>query len=142
MLVRLQDTPISVDELLAAVQSRANGAVALFLGTVRDHNRGRRVERLEYHAWAEMAESELRRLAARACERHAVSQVALAHRTGRLEIGEVSVAVAVGAAHRAAALDACRFLIDELKRSVPIWKKERFEGGEVWIEGAGETPAD
>lgn len=134
MLLRLQSEPISTDELLEAVRGDRNGAVALFLGTVRDHNRGRSVEYLEYHAYEEMAQEQLRRLADQAGERWDFGSVAVAHRTGRLGIGEISVAVAVGAPHRADALAACKFLIDELKRSVPIWKKEVFDGGEVWIE--------
>ena len=87
-----------------------------------------------------MAESEMARIEANALEKFDVTAVAIVHRTGKLEIGEASVAVAVASAHRAAALDACRFVIDALKRTVPIWKKEIFSGGEVWIEGPGETP--
>jgi molybdopterin synthase catalytic subunit len=136
-VVRLQRGEIRVEELLAALGSERDGAVALFLGTVRAHNRGRRVLHLEYEAYTEMAESEMTKLAREAERRFDVSSVSLVHRTGRLEIGEPSVAVVVAAPHRAAAFDACRFVIDELKRTVPIWKKEAFEGGEVWIEGPG-----
>jgi molybdopterin synthase catalytic subunit len=140
-VIRLQSGEIRVDEVLAAVGAERDGAVALFLGIVRDHSRGRRVLHLEYEAYPEMAESEMAALAAAAERRFEISAVALVHRTGRLEIGEVSVAAAVAAPHRSAAFDACRFVIDTLKRTVPIWKKEVFEGGEVWIEGAGETQA-
>ena len=140
MLLRLQSDPISVDALLAAVRDPAHGALALFLGVVRDHNRGRRVDHLEYHAYEQMAEDELRRLAEEATAKFGIGALGIVHRTGRLEIGDASVAVAVGAAHRADAIDACRFLIDELKRRAPIWKKEVFDGGEVWIEGEGESP--
>jgi molybdopterin synthase catalytic subunit len=136
-VIRLQRGEIDVGELLAAVGSDRDGAVALFLGTVRAHSRGRRVLHLEYEAYAEMAESEMTKLVREAERRFDVSAVSLVHRTGRLEIGEPSVAVAVAAPHRAGAFDACRFVIDELKRTVPIWKKEAFEGGEVWIEGPG-----
>jgi molybdopterin synthase catalytic subunit len=132
---------ISLDALVAQVRGDGDGAVALFAGTVRDTNRGRRVIRLEYEAWPEMARDEMLRIAAEAGQRFALSAVGLAHRTGALAIGETSVAVAVSAPHRQAALEACRWLIDELKRRVPIWKKQLFEGGEVWIEGAGESPA-
>jgi len=140
-VIRLQDEKIRVEELLEAVGSDADGAVALFLGVVRDKNRGRRVLYLEYVAYAEMAEAEMSELVRQARERFEISAVALVHRTGKLEIGEASVGLAVAAPHRAAAFDACRFVIDTLKRTVPIWKKEFFEGGEVWIEGAGETQA-
>ncbi len=136
-MIGLQADPIRVERLLAAVSGDDCGAVALFLGTVREHNAGRRVQHLEYHAYEEMAVAELEKLALGVSERFAVSRVALVHRTGRLAVGEISVAVAVAAAHRQAAIDACRWTIDTLKRTVPIWKKEFFEGGEVWIEGAG-----
>jgi molybdopterin synthase catalytic subunit len=133
-VVRLQQEPIRVEEILNAVAAPSAGALALFLGTVRNENRGRSVTHLEYHAYDAMAEAEMARLVERASVSHSVARVAIVHRTGRLEIGEVSVAVAVAAAHRAAALDACRFVIDELKRTVPIWKREFYEGGSVWIE--------
>ena len=140
-VIRLQTEAIRVEELLEAVGSGADGAVALFLGVVRDNNRGRRVLHLEYEAYAEMAETEMNELVRQAEQRFEISAVALVHRTGRLEIGEASVALAVAAPHRGAAFDACRFVIDTLKRTVPIWKREFFEGGDVWIEGAGETQA-
>jgi len=138
-MIRLQSESIRVERLLEAVGGDQNGAVTLFLGTVRDHNRGRRVLYLEYEAYAEMAEAEMARLAEEASSRFEITSVAVVHRTGRLEIGEASVAVAVSAPHRGAALDACRYVIDALKERVPIWKREVFEGGEVWIEGGGET---
>jgi molybdopterin synthase catalytic subunit len=140
--VTLGREPIRLDRLMAEVRGDGDGAVALFAGTVRESNRGRRVIRLEYEAWPEMAQAEMQRIAAEAGRRWQLSAIGLAHRTGALAIGETSVAIAVAAPHRAAALEACRWLIDELKQRVPIWKKEVFEGGEVWIEGAGESPAD
>jgi molybdopterin synthase catalytic subunit len=94
---------------------------------------------LEYHAYPEMAESEMERLRRQTIESYAVSEVAIVHRTGRLEIGDASVAIVVAAPHRAEAFEACRHAIDTLKKTVPIWKKEFFEGGEVWIEGTGTT---
>src|SRR6185295_18110697 len=139
-MIRLQVEAIRVEELVAHVSSGEDGASALFLGTVRVRNRGRRVLWLEYEAFEEMARSEMERIERAAIEHHGASAVALVHRTGRLEISEISVGVAVAAPHRAEALEACRFAIDTLKRSVPIWKKEVFEGGQVWIEGAGESP--
>jgi len=134
-VIRVQNDPIAVEELIEAVRGDGSGAVALFLGTVRDENAGRRVTHLEYEAYGELAEKEMRRIADRARETYGVDAVAIVHRTGRLEIGEASVAIAVASAHRTEALVACRFAIDTLKGTVPIWKKEHFEGGSVWIEG-------
>lgn len=134
-MIRLQTEPIRIESLVEAVRGDGDGAVALFVGTVRDANAGRRVRFLEYEAYGPLAEKELGRLAARARDRFGVASIAIVHRTGRLEIGEASVAIAVASAHRAEALDACRFVIDTLKRTVPIWKREHFEGGSVWIEG-------
>ena len=136
-MIRLQDDPIRPEELLAAVRGDADGAVMLFIGTVRDRSRERQVIRLHYDAYPEMAGKELGHLRARALESYDISDVAIVHRLGRLEIGEVSVAVAVSAPHRAAAFEACRWIMDTLKRTVPIWKKEIFEGGEAWVEGPG-----
>jgi len=136
-MVRLQREPIRVEDLVAEARGDADGAVALFLGTVRDHNTGRRVVGLEYFAYPEMAEREMTRIADEAIRRFGVSRIAIVHRLGSLDIGEVSVAIAVASAHRAQALDACRFVIDTLKDRVPIWKKEHFEGGAAWVEGGG-----
>ena len=134
-MIRLQQEPIQSDALIAAVRSDRDGAVLLFLGTVRDNNIGRNVLYLEYHAYSEMAVSELRRLVAEAQKKFDVGRIAVVHREGRVEIGEVSVAIAVASPHRAEGLDACRYVIDTLKKTVPIWKKEFFEGGDSWIEG-------
>lgn len=138
--VRLQQEPIAVEPLIREVLKNRHGAVSVFLGTVRDHNAGRRVRYLEYEAYAGMAEREMGRIRERALERFEIDDLVLVHRTGRLEIGEASVAVVAVSAHRAPAMEACRFAIDALKDSVPIWKKEFFEGGEAWIEGAGRPP--
>jgi molybdopterin synthase catalytic subunit len=140
-MVRIQSDPIRSESLVERVRTDGDGAVALFLGTVRNRNRGRKVTYLVYEAYDGMAESEMARIESEARERFEVAGIAIVHRTGRLEIGEASVGVAVAAAHRGPALEACRFVIDALKRTVPIWKKEVFEGGEAWIEGPGETPA-
>ena len=136
-MVRLQREPIDVTALIAASRADGDGAVAVFLGSVRATNAGQTVLFLEYEAYAGMAEREMERIERDALARFPVSRVALAHRIGRLEVGEISVAVAVAAPHRAAAMDACRFVIDTVKASVPIWKREHFEGGVVWIEGQG-----
>ena len=140
-VIRLQSEPIRIDELIGAVSGETVGAIASFVGTVRNHNLGRRVERLEYHAYPEMALAELHKISDTARRRFGIVSVAVVHRVGPLQIGDAAVAIAVGSAHRDAGLQACRFVIDSLKRSVPIWKKEFFEGGEEWIEGPG-SPAE
>ncbi len=134
-MVLVQRGPIDGQALIRSVRTDGDGAVALFLGTVRDHNEGRKVTGLEYSAYEEMALQELRRVRDQALEQFEITRAAVVHRLGALEIGATSVAVAVAAPHRAAAFEACRFMIDTLKRTVPIWKKETFEDGEVWIEG-------
>ena len=133
----LSDRPLDVGAVVARVSGPGIGGIVTFLGAVRDRARGREIEHLEYEAYAGMAEREMERIVADAIARFGVTRVAIVHRVGRLEIGEISVAIAVAAPHRAAAMDACRFVIDTLKASVPIWKREHFDGGEVWIEGAG-----
>ncbi len=112
-----------------------DGAVAVFEGIVRNQTRGRRTLYLDYEAYEEMALKKMEELAAEALGRFAVRDVAMVHRLGRLEIGETSVLIVVASGHRAAAFDACRWLIDTLKRTVPIWKKEHFEDGAVWADG-------
>jgi molybdopterin synthase catalytic subunit len=119
---------------LSAV-SPEDGALALFVGVVRNHNAGRPVLHLEYEGYEEMALSEMETIAAEARSRFSVSDVQIVHRLGRMEIGEASVAVAVSSPHRAQAFEACRFAIDTLKRRVPIWKKEFYADGQVWLEG-------
>jgi len=125
--------PIDVEELEHQVANPAAGAIVTFAGTTRRDNVGRRVLRLEYEAYEQMALSEMRKLAREAGDRWPIVRIAIRHRIGRVDIGETSVAIAVAAAHRAEAFEACRFAIDRLKEVVPIWKKEYFEGGEVWI---------
>ena len=112
-----------------------DGAVLAFEGVVRNQTRGRKTMYLEYEAYEEMALAQLEKLAAEALEKFQVRDVAIVHRLGRLEIGETSVLIAVASAHRAAAFEACHWLIDTLKRTVPIWKKEFFEDGAVWADG-------
>ena len=124
---------IDVAALERAVASPAAGAIVTFGGTTRDSNVGRRVIRLEYEAYEPMALSEMRKLAQAAGERWKIVRIAIQHRVGIVEIGQTSVAIAVAAAHRAEAFEACRFAIDRLKEIVPIWKKEYFEGGEIWV---------
>lgn len=131
--VTIGRAPIDIGALERAVADPRAGAIVTFAGTTRADNAGRRVIRLEYEAYEPMALSEMRRLARQAGERWQIVRIAIAHRIGLVDIGETSVAIAVSAAHRAEAFEACRFAIDRLKEVVPIWKKEYFEGGEVWI---------
>jgi len=130
---RVTEGPLSLEAVAAEVADERAGAVATFTGTVRRESRGREVERLEYEAYAEMAEEVMAELAAGLQARHDLCAVAIHHRVGRLEIGEASVVIAVSAPHRQAALAACREAIDTLKETVPLWKKEVYEGGEEWI---------
>jgi molybdopterin synthase catalytic subunit len=120
---------------LARIKHGEDGAAVVFEGVVRNQTRGRRTLYLDYEAYEEMALAEMEKLAEQALKQFAVRDVALVHRLGRLEIGEASVLIVVASAHRAAAFDACRWLIDTLKRTVPIWKKEYFEDGAVWADG-------
>lgn len=131
--VTIGRAPIDVAQLERAVADPHAGAIVTFAGTTRADNAGRKVIRLEYEAYESMALSEMRRLAREAGERWRIVRIAISHRIGLVDIGETSVAIAVSAAHRAEAFEACRFAIDRLKQIVPIWKKEHFEGGEVWI---------
>jgi molybdopterin synthase catalytic subunit len=139
----ITESPIDAGRLLAAVRDSAAGASVLFLGTTRNENAGRRVTRLEYEAYAGMAVHEMRQLARQARRRWPLRRVAIAHRIGVVPVGEASVGIAVSAAHRAEAFEACHWLIDRLKEIVPIWKKEHYRGGTVWIgaqRGGPEPP--
>ena len=130
---RLTDEPLSLDAAVAEVRRDDAGAIATFVGTVRNRSRDRDVVYLEYEAYEGMAEETMAELAAELTSRHDLAAVAIHHRVGRVEIGEASVVIAVSAAHRAPALAACREAIDTLKQTVPLWKKEVYEGGEEWI---------
>jgi molybdopterin converting factor subunit 1 len=127
--------PIVTQKIVETIKHPEDGAVAVFEGIVRNHSRGRRTLYLDYEAYEEMALKQMEALVAQALSQFTVRDVAIVHRLGRLEIGESSVVIVVASAHRAAAFDACRWLIDTLKRSVPIWKKEFFEDGAVWAAG-------
>ena len=137
-IVRITREPLddaAVATLERAVAHASVGGIVTFRGVVRDTNKGKRVRYLEYEAYPEMAEREMAAIAAEVARRWSTDRVALVHRIGRLEIGECSVVVIVACAHRAEAFEACRYAIDTLKASVPIWKKEIAEDGEEWIEG-------
>jgi molybdopterin converting factor subunit 1 len=127
--------PIDAQRTLATLKGGEDGAALVFEGVVRNQTRGRKTLYLDYEAYEEMALKQMDALAALALEQFQIRDVALIHRLGRLEIGETSVLIAVVSAHRAAAFEACRWLIDTLKRTVPIWKKEYFEDGVVWADG-------
>ncbi len=130
---RISGDPLDVAAVVAEAESEDAGAVATFVGTVRRRSRDRDVLHLEYEAFEEMAEPMLRSLADELTARHGLCRVAIHHRIGRVEIGEPSVVIAVSAPHRTAALDACREAIDTLKQTIPLWKKEIYEGGEEWL---------
>lgn len=129
----LSAEPLDVARVVAEAESADAGAVASFVGAVRRTSRGRDVVRLEYEAFAEMAEPMLMRLADELKAKHGLCEVAIHHRVGPVDIGEASVVIAVSAPHRAAALDACREAIDTLKETIPLWKKEIYADGEQWI---------
>jgi molybdopterin synthase catalytic subunit len=118
------------------------GAVTTFVGIVRDHNAGRRVLWLDYEAFSPLALGTFERIGSEAAERWPATQLAIHHRTGRIEIGEASVVIAAASPHRADAFAACRYAIERVKQIAPIWKHEHFEGGDVWIEGATADPED
>jgi len=127
--------PIAAQPIADSLKAGEDGAAVVFEGIVRNNTRGRRTLYLDYEAYESMALNEMRKLAEAALERFPVRDLRLVHRLGRLEIGETSVLIVVAAAHRGAAFEACRWLIDSLKKTVPIWKKEHFEDGAVWADG-------
>ena len=135
VFVRLVRERIVPHDIVPPMERPEDGAIVIFDGIVRNHSRNRKTLYLDYDAYEAMALAKLEELANEARRRFAIRNVALVHRLGRLEIGETSVLIAVFSAHRAAAFDACRWLIDTLKRTVPIWKKEHFQDGAVWADG-------
>ena len=132
-MYRIVSERIDVDAVIAAVADPTAGAIATFLGVTRNHNEGRDVTVLEYEAYPDMAIREMERIGATARERWPIHAIAIVHRIGVVPIGEASVVIAVSSSHRNAAFEACHFAIDRLKEVVPIWKKEHFAGGELWI---------
>jgi MoaE-MoaD fusion protein len=130
---RLSAEPLSLDAVVDEVRSDAAGAIATFIGTTRVHSRDRTVRHLDYEAYEDMAEQVMTQIAAELIGRHELCAIAIHHRTGRVEIGEASVVIAVSAPHRQDALAACKEAIDTLKERVPLWKKEVYAGGEEWI---------
>ncbi len=134
MFFEVTRDPLDPPTLLKSVGNDESGAIVLFCGVTRNNNMGRRVLYLEYDAYPEMAEKMMASIAEEAMGRWTLTDVAIQHRTGRVNIGEASLLIAVSSPHRSEAFEACHYLVDRLKEAVPVWKKEVWEGGEVWIE--------
>jgi len=141
-LVAVTSEPLDADALVACVGAQGEGAVVTFAGLVRDHNQGRQVRFLEYEAYEPLAVRALQRIVDEAGEMWPSARVGAHHRIGRLEIGEASIVIASASAHRGDAFAACRYAIERVKQIVPIWKREHFDGGDVWLEGATADPED
>lgn len=137
-LIKITNGPISVDESLKHVEAASNGGLVTFAGSTRSSTRSKNVKHLFYEAYVPMARSEMVKIADFIAENLGVQDIAMIHRIGKVPIGEISVLIAAASPHRAEAFKACRYAIDTLKDTVPIWKKEFFEDGEVWV---GETPS-
>jgi len=132
-MFRVQNFAIDLNGLMQYVTDAEAGAIATFIGTTRNNNEGRNVIALDYEAYPEMAEKELKRIGTEAAQKWPICRMAILHRLGPVQIGEASVVIVVSSAHRDAAFAASRFAIEEIKKTVPIWKKEVYQGGEVWI---------
>jgi molybdopterin synthase catalytic subunit len=142
-LFAIGPAPLELNLVVDALgRQDADGAVVTFLGLVRNHNKGRRVQYLEYEAFEPLALKTFARIIDEARERWPGARLALHHRVGRLQIGEASVAIAAASAHRSEAYAACRYAIERVKQIAPIWKREFFDGGDMWIEGATADPDD
>ena len=135
MRIEILDEVLPVNEVIAQIKAGPDGAVCTFEGIVRDHTRDRQTLYLDYEAYRDMALAQMQALAADAMEKYKIRDIAILHRLGRLHISETSILIVVASAHRGAAFDACRWLIDTLKKQVPIWKKETFVDGAVWADG-------
>lgn len=131
--IKIMSEALNLPECVEKVMSPQAGGIDVFIGTVRDHTKGKKVVRLEFEAYEKMALSEMQKIAGEMIKRWPLHKVVMHHRVGVLEIGEVPVIIAVSASHRDAAFEACRYAIDTLKQTVPIWKKEIFEDGEQWV---------
>jgi molybdopterin synthase catalytic subunit len=141
-LVDITTAPLDLQKLIERISAAGDGACASFSGIVRDSNLGRRVLFLEYEAYEALAVKTLERIVAEIGEAWPDTRAALHHRIGRLEVGEASIVIAAASPHRAHAFAACRYAIERVKQIVPIWKREHFDGGEVWLEGATADPGD
>jgi molybdopterin synthase catalytic subunit len=131
--IKISSEPLNIQTCIDWIMSPESGGIDVFIGTVRNATKGKTVMRLEFEAYETMAIAEMGKIAQQAIEKWPVQKLLIHHRTGVLAVGEIPVVIAVSAAHRAAAFEACRYVIDTLKQTVPIWKKEIFEDGEVWV---------
>jgi molybdopterin synthase catalytic subunit len=131
--IKISFSSLNVSDCIDWVMSPQSGGIDVFIGTVRDATKGKRVLALEFETYEVMALKEMKKIAEQAFEKWPLQKILIDHRTGRLHLGEIAVIIAVAAAHRDAAFHACRYIIDTLKQTVPIWKKEIFEDGEVWV---------
>jgi molybdopterin synthase catalytic subunit len=131
--IEILSVPLDIGECVNWVMAPESGGIDVFIGTVRNATKGKEVIRLEFEAYEKMAKKEMEKIAKAVMQKWPVNKMLIHHRTGSLEVGEIPVIIAVAAAHRAAAFDACRYAIDTLKETVPIWKKEIFQDGEVWV---------
>ena len=136
-MILITNDPLDPELLTLAVRRDSNGAAITFLGVTRDRNEGRSVEHLEYEAYPDMAEKQIVAIFVEVQERWGITDLAVAHRLGRLQIGEISLVVAVASRHRRSAFEACIYVVDRIKQDVPIWKKEIFLGGEMWVGSEG-----
>ncbi len=132
-MVEITNKPINIDDIIKSVASQNAGAIDVFIGTVRNNTKGKAVVKLDFEAYEPMAISELQKIVNTAKQKWAIEKVAVVHRVGLLALGEVPVVIAVSTPHRKDAFDACQFIIDTLKETVPIWKKEIFDDGAVWV---------
>ncbi|MBI4640565.1 MAG: molybdenum cofactor biosynthesis protein MoaE [Candidatus Tectomicrobia bacterium] len=132
-MFKVTDQPISIDEVVREVVDDPYGGIVTFIGVVRDNSQGKKVLYLEYEAYNEMAEKKMKEIGDEVCQMWGDVKIAMAHRVGHLEIGEASIVIAVATPHRKEAFEACRYAIDRVKQTVPIWKKEFWEGGEMWV---------
>ena len=132
-MVAITDKPIDIDKVIKSVTAENAGAIDVFIGTVRNNTKGKAVVKLDFEAYEPMAIAEMQKIVNKAKEKWSIEKISVVHRVGLLGIGDVPVVIAVSTPHRKDAFDACQFVIDTLKETVPIWKKEIFEDGEVWV---------
>lgn len=133
--IAITPRPISVSKIVRSVEERSAGGTVVFIGTVRNNSGGKKVSMLEFEAADDLAKADLKRIGESACRRFGLLRVAISHRKGRLKVGDVIIVIAVSSAHRQDAFKGCRYIIDELKRTTPIWKKEHSGGKSRWVNG-------